>query len=90
VIDPVLKKLVQLIGDAYGYGALMQAAEEAWADAAKAHGHEGAEHTCGPCAAMLVPCPCDEACDWCCGTKRVTQRVAKAMLETRPTEFPAS
>jgi len=80
------KHAVRELGDRIGYGRLMQAAEEVWRDINRERGMPGAEHTVGPCAAVLVPCPnCSdgldegESCDWCAGAGRVTHRVAKAI-----------
>lgn len=87
------ERQVELLGDAIGYGRLMQAAETVWRRKAKANGTPGSEHTTGPCAAFMTRCPhhddgAKEAhpewfsaghCDWCCGAGRVTQRVAASM-----------
>lgn len=86
---------VAQIGDAIGYGRLMQAAETVWRRRAAEQGIQGSEHTVGPCAASMVPCGCRARgaqkrhpqwftlghCDWCCGSGRVTRRVALAMVE---------
>lgn len=71
-----------------GYGRVMQLAELVWR-ADKPSGFAGAEHSVGPCASTLVPCPCSEdrhenggaSCEWCCGSCRVTKRVRSAMLQ---------
>lgn len=85
---------VRLLGEAIGYGRLMQAAEKVWREKAIAQGTPGSEHTVACCGAFVVPCPhrdenaperyFDENghCDWCCGSGRVTERVAKAMRES--------
>ena len=82
---------VEELGEAIGYGRLMQAAETVWRRKAIEQGISGSEHTTGPCASFMVPCPhrdedahpdwFDENghCDWCCGAGRVTGRVAAAM-----------
>lgn len=82
---------VERLGRAIGFGRLMQAAESVWRRVAIDNGTPGSEHTTGPCASMMEPCPCrvdDPAkdewfagghCDWCCGAGRVTNRVARAM-----------
>lgn len=82
---------VRHLGDAIGYGRLMQAAEKVWREKAIAQGTPGSEHTVACCGAFVVPCPhrdpdapdsyFDENghCDWCCGSGRVTKRVAAAM-----------
>ena len=79
------------LGDAIGYGRLMQCAETVWRQKAIAQDMPGSEHTTGPCAAFMVPCPhrdkdardewfdANGHCDWCCGAGRVTKRVAEAM-----------
>ena len=83
---------VDTLGKAIGFGRVMQLAEELWGKMAKEHGHFGSQHTTGPCASMMVPCPhidddnpawrdANGHCDWCCGTGRVTKRVAQAMVE---------
>ncbi len=74
---------VRALGERIGYGRVMQLAEQEWRRAAVANGTPGAELTVGACAGLLVPCPCPTPdanghCDWCCGTKHVTERVAKA------------
>lgn len=86
------EELVREIGGAIGYGRTMQLCEKLW----RLHLVEdhnlppGGEHTVGPCAALMVPCPCPQKqhgaahCDWCCGVGRVTQRVLKAIEETAP------
>jgi hypothetical protein len=87
---------VKRLGDQIGYGRLMQAAEKVWREINAACGMHGGEHTTGPCAAMMVPCPCRNPmaeerhpewftgghCDWCCGALRVTERVSKAMTNS--------
>lgn len=85
------ERLVRELGDAIGYGRLMQLVEEIWRSRAAADGLPGSEITTGPCVAFMVPCPCPASdrdrnghCDWCCGSKRVTKRVLEAM-QTTPT-----
>jgi hypothetical protein len=77
------ERAVRELGDDIGYGRLMQCAEKVWREVAIAQGTPGSEHTTGPCAAMLVPCEhIDNGrghCDWCCGSGRVTKRVAEEM-----------
>jgi hypothetical protein len=76
---------VRKLGDAIGYGRMMQLAERIWNEK-----QPGGAHSTGPCVFFLVPCPhlttkniawLDENghCDWCCGAGRVTKRVAAAM-----------
>jgi hypothetical protein len=74
---------VRKLGEHIGWGNVMYLAEQCWRE----HGPAGSEHTCGPCAALLVPCPCRyeredgrPACDWCCGSGRLTRRVYEARL----------
>lgn len=72
---------VRQLGDLIGYGRMMQLAEQLWRKMLKKEwGIEGGEHTVGPCAAMMVPCPhpkeAEDAnghCDLCCGAGRVTK-----------------
>ena len=81
------ERLVRELGDAIGYGRVMQLAERFWREKRMAEGIPGGELTVGPCAGSLVPCPCQRRgdctranrCAWCCGTGRVTGRVVKAM-----------
>jgi hypothetical protein len=60
----------------------MQLAEQEWRSVAG----DGTEHSVGPCAALLMPCACACAsgCEWCGGSHRVTERVARAMRESTP------
>lgn len=76
---------VRLLGDAIGYGRVMQLAEQIWNKKTP-----GAALSVGCCTAFLVDCPCPDDgkdenghCDWCCGSGRVTKKVLLAM--TRPT-----
>ena len=78
---------VRALGERIGYGRVMQLAEQEWRRSAAAIGAPGSELTVGACAGLLVPCPCpmpdvNGHCDWCCGTKRVTQRVSDAAIES--------
>ena len=81
---------VRALGERIGYGRMMQLAEQEWNRSAISIGTPGGELTVGPCAGMLVPCVCDreivrdEHCEWCCGTKRVTERVRRAILRSDP------
>lgn len=72
---------VRRLGDAIGYGRLMQLAEKLWNAR-----QPGASLSVGPCVAFLVPCPCPESgrdehghCTWCSGAGRVTERVRAAI-----------
>lgn len=76
---------VTRLGKSIGFGALMQLAEQAWRDSLPER-EKGDEFAHGPCASALVRCPgCKPAreagdhCDWCCGSGRVTKRVAEAI-----------
>ena len=83
--------LVREVGRSIGYGRTMQLCEQLWReDLVAVHNlPPGGEHSVGPCAALLRPCPCpvktrgeSAHCDWCCGTGRVTERVLRAINET--------
>jgi len=72
---------VRELGEAIGYGRMMQLAERIWNSKMP-----GAAHSVGPCVAELVPCPHPKSgrdrnghCDWCCGSGRVTKKVLAAM-----------
>lgn len=72
------------LGDRIGYGRMMQLAEQLWRKKLKMSGLEGGEHTTGPCAAFMVPCPHPKKaedvnghCDLCCGAGRVTKAALK-------------
>ncbi len=84
------KQLVRQLGEAIGYGNLMSLASDGWREALERDGFpSGGEFSLGPCVAMLVPCPgCiknpEPHCDWCCGTHKVTQKVAWAIRRLRP------
>lgn len=86
------EELVREVGRSIGYGRTMQLCEQLWReDLVAIHNlPPGGELTVYACAAFMVPCPCPENgrdvnghCDWCCGSKRVTQRVLKAIKETQ-------
>ena len=47
------KAAVKALGEQIGYGRTMQLCEELWREAYPG----GREHTTGPCAAFMVPCP---------------------------------
>ena len=68
---------VKRLGDAIGYGYLMQLAEQIWGEI-----QPGGQHTTGPAAFFMVPCshPVLDAhglCEVCCGAGRVTRWVAE-------------
>lgn len=73
---------VETLGAVIGFGRLMQLAERIWRGRLPLK-LKGGEHSVGPCVLMLVPCPAPEVgnCEWCCGSGRVTKRVAQAMVE---------
>lgn len=80
-MDALEKPIVKQIGDAIGYGRLMQLAEQIWREKLAERGLDGGEHTVGACAAFMVPCEHwvkDDRghCDICCGAGRVTKGVA--------------
>jgi len=88
-LDHVAQEIAQVraLGERLGYGRVMQICEEVWGEKEGVH---GGQLTVGTCAAMLVPCPGPQHaddhpdyphCDWCCGSHRVTQRVAKAIFQ---------
>lgn len=79
---------VRSLGDAIGYGRMMQLAERLWREKVTPDGHAGSEHTVGPCAAFMVPCPntvLDDngPCEICCGSGRVTKWVAENLTKRR-------
>lgn len=80
-MDAAERPLVKAMGEQMGYGRLMQLAEQIWNEK-----QPGGAHSVGPCVTFLVPCPHTGyengvACDWCCGSGRVTKRVLHAMTE---------
>ncbi len=90
---------VRELGDRIGYGNMMQLAERIWDQKLLDDGlPEGGAHSVGCCTTFLVACPApqhkedfepygdgsDRHCDWCCGSGRVTQRVALAMAARDP------
>lgn len=83
-INRLQKNRVKSIGDDIGYGRLMQLAEEIWDEIRPG---TGAAHSVGCCTYFLVRCPHPEVdeenihCDWCCGSGRVTKRVAQELEE---------
>lgn len=78
------KTRVKSLGDDIGYGRLMQLAEEIWDEFRPGIGEA---HSVGCCTCFLVKCPHPEInddnihCDWCCGSGRVTKRVAQELEE---------
>lgn len=72
---------VRRLGDAIGYGRMMQLAEQIWRAKLVADGlPPGGEITTGPCAVFMVPCPhpvldSNGHCEVCCGAGRVTKWV---------------
>lgn len=72
--------MVRFVGDLMGYGRTMQLCEQIWRE----KDPSGSGHTVGPCSMFIVPCPHTGyengvACEWCCGSGRVTKRVLQAM-----------
>lgn len=84
-MDERVRLAVKRLGDSIGFGRMMQLAESEWRAKLEPQGEAGGEHTTGPCAALMVPCPCESRsnCDWCCGAGRVTKRVRQAMAHAR-------
>ncbi len=84
------REAVRRLGELMGFGAMMHLAEEVWRARLVEQGYPpGGEFAVGPCAAMMVECPCPDKerdrnghCEVCCGSKRITKRVA-SMLEER-------
>lgn len=77
------EEAVRQIGNAIGYGRVMQLCEKIWNKL-----QPGGAHSTGPCVALLVPCPHEPGqrasdCDWCCGSGRITGRVLKALRSSR-------
>ena len=67
---------VKRLGDAIGYGRLMQLAQHEWRKSLEERGNTtGAEGVCGPCKAATVPCGCKGGCDWCEGAGWLTIKV---------------
>lgn len=81
-------KTVRILGRGMGFGRLMQLVEQEWRSVAG----DGTEHSVGPCAALLMPCPCARAagCEWCGGSNRITERVARAIREAAPSTDPTA
>ncbi len=80
VLNGTQEDLVRQLGDQVGYGFVMHMCEKIWEEKSP-----GAAKSVGCCTLFLVPCPgCklaadrgDRHCDWCCGSHRVTEKVAK-------------
>lgn len=72
----------------FGYGRVMQIANQEWQRKLVKCGHKdgGGAHSVGCCEAFLVKC-CDSPtnCDWCCGSGKITKKVAevKTQLENK-------
>lgn len=82
--EEVEEARVASLADEIGYGRIMQLCEQLWREKLEPQGHTGGEHSTGCCVVFLVPCPCVPsaelaACDWCCGSGRVTKKVRDAM-----------
>jgi hypothetical protein len=79
--DDEEENAVRQLGEAIGYGRVMQLAEQIWTK----DDPIGAL-TVGTATVFLVPCPHPQSgrsanghCDWCCGSGRVTKKVLKAI-----------
>lgn len=69
-------KAVKILGDAIGYGRMMQLAEQEWRKSLEEQGWPvGGEFVSGPCKSMTVPCGCRGGCDWCEGSQWLTKKV---------------
>ncbi len=96
----VEESAVRRLGEAIGYGNVMQLAGQLWGEALVLRGHPpGGQFALGPCVAFMVACPCPDDgrdanghCEWCCGSRQVTERVRAAMGRPRavPAPVPAS
>lgn len=82
-INEAEERAVRELGDRIGYGRVMQLAEKIWDEK-----EPGAAHSTGPCTTFLKPCPCPPTgrdrnghCEWCCGARRVTEKVLKAIAD---------
>jgi len=87
--DKQEKPLVKALGDAIGYGRLMQLTEETWREKTK---FKGSEFTVGACVSFMVPC--DHSikdgnghCELCCGAGRITKGVKALADEVRGKEW---
>ncbi len=69
------KEFIKNVGDKMGYGRIMQLAQECWSDILKEEGFAGGEFRIGPCVAMTVSCGCKTGCDWCGGSRWLTEHV---------------
>jgi len=83
-IESAEERAVATIGYQIGFGRVMQLCEKLWRERAAAGGHQGSEHTTGPCAAFMVACACPPSgldrnghCEWCCGSGRVVRLVGE-------------
>lgn len=75
--------LVRKVGDEIGYGRTMQLCEQLWREILGPLA--GGEFGLHCCVGSLVQCPgCKPGapCDWCCGSSRVTKRVAQAIINS--------
>ena len=85
VLEEREEAAVRALGEAFGYGRTMQLCEKLWRESLVRQGlPAGGELSVGPCVTFMVPCPhtgydSPVACDWCCGSGRVTKRVFQAM-----------
>lgn len=73
------EQLVKTVGDAIGYGRVMQLSQRLWRS--KLGELPGAEFAIGPCVVATVNCDCVDQgldpvdCDWCAGAGWVTKKV---------------
>lgn len=75
------EEVVSKLGEAIGYGHMMQLAEKLWAASLEEKGHpRGGEFAAYCCTSFMVPCGCaaPSGCAWCCGTGRIVQHVKLA------------
>lgn len=89
---------VRELGERFGYGQVMQLCEQIWKEKEGTRGGELIHlHLTGPCASMMVRCPGPQHqeshpdyphCDWCCGSHRVTKKVAEAITGPPPEPEP--
>lgn len=86
--DELEEALVRELGLRIGFGRAMELCERLWREKLANDGmFLGGKLTVGPCAGLLVPCVCLKlgeqvgACDWCCGTRRVTEKVKEVIRE---------
>lgn len=83
------ERLARELGERIGFGRMMHLGQKLWRDDLIAKGLPGGgEFSMGPCVAFMVRCQCVEEanpdvdanghCEWCCGSRAVTERVRAA------------